>query len=43
MSHATLFLDFWQWDLVLASGTSSWSTRDVEFGLGGPTLVGDMP
>ena len=31
---------FGKWDLVLASETSSLSTRGIEFGLGGPTLVG---
>ena len=30
-------------DLVLVSGTSSLSTRVIEFGLGNPTLVGVCP
>ena len=32
-----------EWDLVLASETSSLSTRVKEFGLGNPTLVGAGP
>ena len=31
---------FGKLELVLPSGTSSWSTRGLEFGLGGPTLGG---
>ena len=35
MINLTYSSIFGKWDLVLASGTSSWSTRGVEFGLGG--------
>ena len=40
MINLTYSLIFGKWDLALASGTSSWSTRGADRGLGGPTLVG---
>ena len=43
IAYTTLFLDCDKCNSVMASGTSSLSTAGLEFGLGGPTLLGLYP